>query len=326
MNRRLVVSIAMAQLAARAAVLHAQPARAVLPRIGVLSFGHPPSGPEPDPITGFRRGMRDLGHDDGRNIVLDLRYAEGRPDLLAANVAAFVRSNVDVILAGGPLPLQFARQATRTVPIVAISGSDPVREGWAQTLARPGGNVTGVQVTFLGLAAKQLEILQGAVPALERVAVMVAPAELDDPGVEAGARALGLQLTLLEVRGPDDFERAFETAAARRAQGLYAIATNTVVAHRTRLARLAIEHRLPSISELTLLADAGFLLSYGADLEALGRRAATYVDKILKGARAGELAIELPAVFEFVVNRKTAAALGMAMPQSLWMRATRLIE
>jgi putative ABC transport system substrate-binding protein len=326
MNRRFLVSFAMAQLAARAADLHAQPVHGAMPRIGVLSFGHPPSGPQPDPITGFRQGLRDLGHVDGRNIVLDVRHAEGRPDRLAANTAAFVQSKVDVILAGGPVPLQFARKATRTIPIVAISGSDPVREGWAQTLARPGGNVSGVQVTFLGLAAKQLEILQGAVPALERVAVMVAPAELDDPAVALGARALGLQLIMLEVRGADDFERAFAAAASHRAQGLYAIATNTVVAHRARLARLAIEHRLPSISELSLLADAGLLLSYGADLEALGRRAATYVDRILKGARVGELAIELPAVFEFVVNRMTATALGMTLPPSLWMRVTRVVE
>ncbi|MDM0109775.1 ABC transporter substrate-binding protein [Variovorax sp. J22R24] len=327
MNRRLVVSVAMAHLAAGPGIPRAQPVgRAAMPKIGILSFGQPRSGVDPDPIAGFVQGMRNLGYADGRNMVLDYRYAEGQPDRLAASVAALVELNVDVILAGGPLPLQFARKATRTIPIVAISGSDPVREGWAQTLARPGGNVTGVQVTFLELAAKQLEILQTAVPELERVAVLVAPAELNEPGVEAGARALGLELTTLEVKGPADFERAFKAAASRRAQGLYAIATNTIVAHRTRLAELAITHRLPSISELTLLANAGFLLSYGANLEALGVRAASYVDKILKGERPGDLAIELPAVFELVINRKTARALGMALPPSLWMRATRVIE
>jgi len=155
---------------------------------------------------------------------------------------------------------------------------------------------------------------------------MVAPAELNGPGVEAGARALGLELIMLEVKGPEDFERAFKFAASKRAQGLYAIATNTIVANRTRLAELAVSHQLPSICELTLLANAGFLLSYGADLEALGRRAATYVDKILKGDRPGDLAIELPAVFELVVNRKAAAALGLTIPQSVLMRATRVIE
>jgi putative ABC transport system substrate-binding protein len=326
MNRRFVVSIAMAHLASRASVLRAQPARVAMPRIGVLSFRSPPSGVDPDPIAGFRRGMRDLGYVDGRNIVLDHRYADGQPDRLATLVAELVQSKVDVILAGGPVPLQFARKATSTIPIVAISGSDPVREGWAQTLARPGGNVTGVQVTFLELAAKQLEILKTAVPELERVAVLVAPAELNDPDVEAGARALGLQLIMLGVRGPDDFERAFKEAASSRAQGLYAIATNTIVAHRTKLAELAVTYRLPSISELTLLANAGFLLSYGADLEALGLRAATYVDKVLKGERPGDMAIERPAVFELVINRKTARALGMTMPQSILMRATRVIE
>jgi putative ABC transport system substrate-binding protein len=179
---------------------------------------------------------------------------------------------------------------------------------------------------FLELASKQLEILKIAVPEMQRVAVMVAPAELNGPGVEAGARALGLELIMLEVKGPEDFERAFKFAASKRAQGLYAIATNTIVANRTRLAELAVSHQLPSICELTLLANAGFLLSYGADLEALGRRAATYVDKILKGDRPGDLAIELPAVFELVVNRKAAAALGLTIPQSVLMRATRVIE
>lgn len=325
-NRRIVVSIAMAHIATYASALRAQPARATMPRVGVLSFRSPPTGVDPDPIAGFLRGMRDLGYVDGRNIVLDYRYADGRPDRLATLVTELVQSKVDVILAGGPVPLQFARKATSTIPIVAISGSDPVREGWAKTLARPGGNVTGVQVTFLELAAKQLEILKTAVPELERVAVLLAPAELSDPSVEAGARALGLQLIMLEVRTPDDFERAFKVAAESRAQGLYAIATNSIVAHRTKLAELAVTHRLPSISELTLLANAGFLLSYGADLDALGLRAATYVDKVLKGERPGDMAIELPALFELVVNRKTARALGMTMPQAILMRATRVVE
>jgi putative ABC transport system substrate-binding protein len=327
MNRRIViVSIAMAHIASGASALRAQPARATMPRIGVLSFRSPPPGVDPDPIAGFRRGMRNLGYVDGRNIVLDYRYADGQPDRLATLVTELVQSKVDVILAGGPVPLQFARKATSTIPIVAISGSDPVREGWAQTLARPGGNVTGVQVTFLALAAKQLEILKTAVPKLERVAVLLAPTELSDPGVEAGARALGLQLIMLEVSGPDDFERAFKHAASSRAQGLYAIATNTIVAHRTKLAELAVNYQLPSISELTLLANAGFLLSYGADLDALGLRAATYVDKVLKGERPSDMAIELPAVFELVINSKTAKALGMSMPLSILMRATRVIE
>jgi putative ABC transport system substrate-binding protein len=326
MNRRFMVSVAIAHLAGRSAVLHAQPTKAAMPRVGMLSFGHPPSGVDPDPMTGFRQGMRALGYVDGRNIVFDDRYADGQTDRLGTLVAELVKLNVDVILAGGPVPLQFARKATSTIPIVAISGSDPVREGWAQTLARPGGNVTGVQVTFLELASKQLEILKSAVPEMERVAVLVAPAELNAPSVEAGARALGLELIMLEVRRPEEFEQAFKLAASRRAQGLYAIATNTIVANRTKLAELAIGYRLPSICELTLLANAGFLLSYGADLEALGRRAATYVDKILRGERPGDLAIELPAVFELVVNRKTATALGMTMPPSVLMRATRVIE
>ncbi len=211
------------------------------------------------------------------------------------------------------------------MPIVSIGGSDPVREGWAKTLSRPGGNVTGLTVTFPELAPKQLELLKQAVPGLARVAVLMAPAELNWPGMDADARALGLQLLTLEVQGPEDFDTAFKNATASGAQGLYAIATNTIVANRSRIAELAVVHRLPSISELTLLADAGFLMAYGADLNALGRRAAGYVDKILRGASPGDLPIERPTDFELVINRKTAVLLGVRLPQSVELRANRVI-
>ena len=292
----------------------------------MLYFGTALSGVDPDPNAGFRQGMRELGYVEGLNLQLDFRHAEGRPDRMGALAAELVQMKVDVIVAGGPVPLAAARQATSTIPIVVIGGSDPVRAGWAQTLARPGGNVTGMTVTFPELASKQLELLKQAVPDLVRVAILVAPAEIEELRLEAGARDLGLQLITLEVQTSKDFEAAFQAASAARAQGVYAIATNTIVSQRKRVAELALNHRLPSISELTLLANVGFLMGYGADLEALGRRAATYVDKILKGARPGDLPIERPTDLELVVNLKTARAIGMTLPEALMLRVQRVIE
>lgn len=328
MKRRHLLEFGAASLAAHPAMLWAQPAAAAMPRIGVLSFGTAPSGTNPDPATGFRKGLRELGLVEGRNLMIDYRYADGRPDRLAALAAELVQLRVQVILAGGPATLQAARNATSTIAIVAMAGQDPVDEGWAQSLARPGGNVTGLTVTFPELGPKQLELLQHAVPGLARVAVLLAPAEFTKGQqiLDAGARALGLQLQMLEVSGADDFEAAFKRATQGRAQGLYAIDTNTIVTHRFRLAELAVSARLPSVSGFALLAEAGFLMSYGTDINALGRRAATYVDKILKGARPGDLAIERPTEFELVINRKTAGALGIALPRSLLLRADRVIE
>jgi len=327
-RRRLVTSIAAASLAGRPAILRAQATGAALPRIGVLSFGTAPSGLDPDPSAGFRDGMRELGYSAGSNLLLEYRYADGRPDRLARQVEDLVQLKVDVIVAGGPVALQAARIATSTIPIVVIGGSDPVREGWAQSLARPGGNVTGFTVTFPELGSKQLEILGQALLGLARVAVILAPAELPKggPSLEESAGALGLQLQMLEVGGPEDFEAAFTRARQGRAQGLYAVATNTIVSNRSRLAELSINSRLPAISELTLLAEAGFLMSYGADLDALGRRAATYAARILRGTRAGDLPVERPSVLELVINRRTARLLGITLPQSVLLRANRLIE
>ena len=326
-RRRLLEFIAAGGLAGGVTLLRAQPA-AAMPRIGVLSFGTAPAGSNPDPATGFRQGLRELGLVEGRNLVIEYRYADGRPERLAALAAELVQLKVQVILAGGPAPLQAARSATSTIAIVALAGQDPVEEGWAQSLARPGGNVTGLTVTFPELGPKKLELLQQAVPGLARVAVLLAPAELTkgQQTLEAGARTLGLQLQLLEVSAPDDFEAAFKRATHGRAQGLYAIDTNTIVTHRSRLAELALSARLPSVTGFALLAEAGFLMSYGADLDALGRRAATYVDKILKGARPGDLAIERPTEFELVINRKTAGVLGVTLAKSLLLRANKVIQ
>ena len=302
-----------------------------MPRIGILSFDGAPSGRNPDPSRGFLIGLREHGYVEGQNILIERRYADGRADRLAVLAAELVQLKVDVILAGGPDPREAARQATSTIPIITTSGANPVREGWARSLARPGGNVTGLTVTFDELDGKRLELLKQAFPHVVRVAVLLDPVAIGDvkafmQAMESSARPLGLQLQVMEVRGPDDIEAAFTLARKHRVQAVYAIPTNTLVTHRSRVAALAAEDKLLSISAFAWMAQAGFLMTYGADLDDLGRRAISIMDKILKGARPGDLPIEQPTKFQLIVNVKTARGLGITIPQSLLHRADEVIE
>ncbi len=309
--------------------LRAQARATEMRRIGLLSFGSAPGGPNPDPSAGFLDGLRELGYVEGRNLVIEARYADGRPERLEALAGELARTTPELIVAGGPASVNAARAATSTLPIVAIGVIDPVGHGWAQSLARPGGNLTGLTVTFPELGPKLLEVLKEARPGLARIAVLRASAELgprdSSPVLLSGARALGLELQWLDIDDAGDLEPAFERAAQGRAQGLYAPATNLIVAHRRRIAELAQRARLPAISEFPLMAQAGFVLSYGTDLAALARRAASFVDKILRGARPGDLPIELPAKFELVANLGAARAIGMALPAVTLQRADRVI-
>jgi putative tryptophan/tyrosine transport system substrate-binding protein len=305
--------------------------RATLPRIGILSFDRAPSATNPDPAQGFERGLRELGYVEGQNIVIERRYADGRPERLAPLAAELVQLKVDVILAGGPGPREAARQATSAIPIVTISGVDPVKEGWARSLARPGGNLTGLTVTFEELDGKRLELLKQAFPAVVRVAVLLDPVAIGDvrafmQAMEASARPLGLQLPVLEVRDASELDTAFSLARQLRAQALYPISTNTIVTLRTRIAALSTRDKLLSIGSFPWMAQAGFLMTYGADPDDLGRRAITMMDKILKGARPGDLPIEQPTKFQLIVNLKTAKALGITIPPSLLLRADEVIE
>jgi len=303
-------------------------ARADRPKVGILSFGPAPSGTDPDPDVGVRQGLREFGYVEGRNIVIERRYADGMPDRLAAQAAELVRMKMDVILAGGPATLVAARKATQSIPIVTISGSDPVRAGWAESLAHPGGNVTGLTVTFPELDLKRLEILKEAFPEIRGVAVLTEfrPDLRFKEEMEAGARQLKLELQFIEVPREDEIDRAFTTARQGRAQALLAVATNVVVNHRSRLAALAATDRMVSISEFPLMAQAGFVLTYGADLDDLVRRSIGQIDKILNGARAGELPIERPTKFRLTVNLQAAKALALTIPQSLISRADEVIQ
>lgn len=329
-RRRLCRWMACSAVGLPAGLPWAQPRERVA-RVGVLSLGAPPEPPRPDPEAAFFEAMRGLGYVEGRDIVFERRFAMGRLDRLAGLAVELVQAQVDVIATAGPAQVAAAAAATRRIPIVAVAGSDPVADGWAQSLARPGGNVTGLTVTFPEMASKRLELLKEAVPRLSRVAVLYEVA--DGPGwdrslgaLQADARRIGLELQRLPIRRAADLEPAFEAAQAARAQALLAYAVDIVFQQRERVAKLALARRLPSMSDFALLAYSGFLLSYGADLDDLARRAAGYVDRILKGARPAEMPIERPARFQLVLNLRSARALGLELPHSLLLRADRVID
>ena len=324
----LAMAVAVAALAAGPRLVEAQ-TPAPMARIGMLSFFAAPSGAHSDPNeAGFRQGLREAGFDEGRNVVIERRFADGQADRLEAMAAELVRLKVDAILAAGQPSREAARKATATIPIVTLSGSDPVREGWATSLARPGGNVTGITFTFPELGPKRLELLKEAVPALRRIAVLIDPVEVVDAAdvvreTEAAARRLGLQMQVIEIGAKQDLEAAFARARRDNAQAVVPIA---MWAHREQVAALAARDRLAAIGEGSQEVQAGLLIGYGADLDDLVRRSALQVAKILKGARAGDLPIERPTKFRLSVNLKTAKALGIAMPRALLARADEVVE
>ena len=321
----------MAAVAALAGIgaaptLKAQAARG--PRIGILSLESESAADST--LKGFVVGMRELGYVEGRNIAFERRFANRRPANLSGFADELVRSKVDVILVAGPFALEAARRATQVIPIVVVGGSDPVAEGWARTLARPGGNVTGLTVTHPGVGLKRLELLKEALPALTRVALLVAPQELPAQvmldQMQRPAHALGVQLQLVEVREPADFERGLRSARQAGTQGVISFETPIVVANRTLVAEVVERERLAWIGEFAAFGHDGMLMAYGADLEDLLRRAATYVDRILKGARAGDLPIERPTKLDLLLDQRVARALGLGFPQSLILTATRVID
>jgi len=336
MDRRTFVStLALGTLVAPLAAGGQQTGK--VPRVGVLSLGTAPSTTSPrDPNEGFRQGLRELGYVEGRDVVIEWRYADQRTDRLADLAAELVRLNVDVIHVGGGAVLNAARAATTTIPIVAVAGSDPVGAGWAASLARPGGNVTGLTVSYPEVVGKQLEFLKAALPRLSRAAVLwdSAGAEaLSAPrniqvmnALQAAGRTLGVQPRIVEIWSPEDFNTAFDTAKRHRAEAVIVRESAMMFVHRARLADLAERHRLPTIGMTRPGAEAGLLMAYAADLSDLHRRAARYVDKILKGAKPGDLPIERPTTFELIVNLKTAKALGLTIPPSLLLRADHVIK
>jgi putative tryptophan/tyrosine transport system substrate-binding protein len=301
-------------------------------RIGFLELDR--AAEEPRTREAFFRVLRDLGYVEGRNLVIEYRDAMGKTERFPALAAELVALKVDVIVtAGGTLAAQAAKQATTTIPIVFASVGDPVAEGLVTSLARPGGNLTGLSAVFPELVGKWLEVLRQAVPGVSRVALLLKPDSLPDraktdrlKAADVAARAMGMRLQVVEARGPEDFDRAFSDMTRARAEALTVWATPVFNLERRRLAQLAAKNRLPAMYSFRTYVDAGGLMSYGPDRPEMFRRAATYVDKILKGAKPGDLPVEQPTKFELVINLKAANAIGLTIPPSLLQRANQVIE
>ncbi len=281
----------------------------------------------------FLQGLRDLGYAEGRNVAIEYRDAEGKLDRLPALAAELVALKVDVIVASGTLAALAAKQATRTLPIVLSPAADPVTSGLVTSLARPGGNVTGLSVLGPELVGKRLELLKQAVPGVNRVAVLWQPGAFGErteknllKDAEVAARALGVQLQFVEARGPADLQRAFSDMTKARADALIVVGSAMLLDERRRLVDLAAKNRLPVGYPWREPVDAGGLMSYGTNIADLCRRAATYVDKILKGAKPADLPVEQPTKFELLINLKTAKALGLTIPQSVLGRADEVIQ
>jgi len=321
----LVLSLLVAPLAA-----DAQPSTNV-PRIALLSGRRTPTPATPDAnAEAFRQGLRDLGYLEGTNILVDYPYAEAREDHIPSLVAELVRK-VDVLVSTSTTAILAAKQVTTTIPIVMVTQVDPVATGIVKSLARPGGNITGLTRFTRELTGKRLELLQEVVPTLARVGVLVDADSTASATVlkdyEAAAHALKITLQAVEVRSSNpDFEGAFHAAAQARVSSLITVRSGLAITYRQQIANLVIKHRLPSMSEGSDFVEAGGLMSYAANDTESFKRAAYYVDKLLKGAKASDLPIEQPTTFELIINLKTAAQLGLTIPPSFLFQATKVIR
>jgi putative ABC transport system substrate-binding protein len=326
-RREFIGSLSGSLLAAPFAAEGQQAAK--IARIGWLG-DRPAAGPR---LEGFFKGLRDLDYVEGRNLMIEYRYAEGKPERYPALAAELVALKVDVIVSANTLGTLAAKQATKTIPIVFVGAADPVQSGLVTSLARPGGNATGLSALSPELVGKCLELLAQAVPGVSRVAVLWQPGAQGErtdkdmlKGADVAARALGMRLQFVEARGPTEFDRAFSDMTRARADALTVLGSAMFNNERRRLVDLAAKNRLPAVYSGRASVDAGGLMSYGPNIADLWRRAATYVDKILKGAKPGDLPIEQPTKFELVINLKTAKALGLTIPPALLQRADQVIE
>jgi putative tryptophan/tyrosine transport system substrate-binding protein len=281
-------------------------------------------------VEAFRQGLHDLGYVEGKNIAIEWRFAEGQEARVAPLVAELVHMRVDIIVTDGNQTTSVAKSETKRIPIVMASESDPVGLGDVTSLARPGGNITGLSNLIEGLSAKRLEILTETIPGISRVGAIWNPenpqAVSSFKEAQIAAQALAVQLQSLEVHGPNDFESAFQAATKSRTRALSVLSDALMFTHRTRILALAAKHKLPTMHTQSLWVEAGGLMSYGTYFPDLWRRAATYVDKILKGAKPADLPVEQPAKFEFVINLKTARQIGLTIPPNVLARADRVIK
>ena len=314
-------------LLALGVIAQAQQAKKIR-RIGYLTSATPDG--QSARIEAFRQGLRELGYVEGKNIVIEYRYAEEKLDRLPALAAELVRLKVDVIVTGGAGNTRAAKAATSTIPIVMTQDPDPVGNGFVASLARPGGNITGLSTQGPEVSGKRLELLKETVPKLSQLVVFGTSTipghalSLREVGLAAGA--LNVQLQYLDVLGPQDTETAFRAVSKWRADALFVLGGAVLISQRTRILEFAAKSRLPAIYEAPSVVDQGGLMSYGVNRADLDRRAATYVDKILKGAKPADLPVEQPKKFEFVINLKAAKQIGLTIPPNVLVRADRVIK
>jgi putative ABC transport system substrate-binding protein len=320
-------TIVVALMACQATTEAQQPAKKIA-RIGLLIASSPsPASPR---VEAFRHGLRELGYVEGKNIVIDYRYGEGKPDRLPALAAELVRLKIDIIVTGGSAPTRAAKDGTAMIPIVMMQDVDPVGNGFIASLARPGGNITGLSAINPELSTKQLEVAREIIPKVSRLAVLYDPRNpVNIPAwkeIEHTATALRIKLLPIEVRAAEDYEPAFAAATQGRVEGLLVRREPLNQTYRTRIVSLAARNKLPAIYPGKQYVEVGGLMSYGVDSADLNRRAATYVDKILKGAKPADLPVEQPMKFELVINLKAAKQIGLAIPQSVLYRADKVIK
>ena len=322
-------SISVAAMLLAVAVLAEAQQPTKVSRIGFLATVSPST--ISDRVEAFRQGLRELGYVEGKNIVIEWRYAEGKADRLPGLAAELVGLKVDIIVTTGPIVTRAAKEATSTIPIVMTNEGDPVGTGFVASLARPGGNITGLSTLAPELSGKRLELLKEIIPQLSRVAVFGTSTLPDNAQrlreVELAAKAFGVKLQYLDVLGPKDIETAFRAAVKGRADAmLWQVAGGVANAHRTQILELAVKSRLPAIYHNSLYVDAGGLMTYSASATGLDRRAATYVDRILKGAKPADLPVEQPKKFELIINLKAAKQIGLTIPPNVLVRADKVIK
>jgi putative ABC transport system substrate-binding protein len=300
-------------------------------RIGFLTARPRPTKSNPDVDYGaFVQGMRELGYVDRKNLVIEWRSADGKYERLPSLAAELLRMKVEVVVTQGSPATQAAQRASRTIPIVAAVVNDPIGSGFAESLARPGGNITGLSLILANLSPKHVELLKTIMPRLSGVAVLMNPGNPGHPGilksVQSAARQIGLTVLPVYARAPDEIERGFATMKQKRTDAVVVAGDPLFSTQGAQIAELALKTRIPAITPWQYHTAAGSLMSYGQNLTEFHRRAAGYVDKILKGAKPGELPIEQPTTLHLAINRKTARALGLTIPQELLLRADEVIE
>jgi putative tryptophan/tyrosine transport system substrate-binding protein len=327
MKKKSLFLLMVVLVGARGIIADAQQPPTKIPRIGYLMT----RSLDPVRTEALRQGLRELGYVEGKTIVIEWRSAEGKLDHVPALVAELVRFNVDVIVTAGPLPTRVSKDATSTIPIVMTQVNDPVGNGFVASLARPGGNITGLSTLAPEISGKQLELLKEILPSLSRAAVFGTSTQ---PGnsqmlkeVELAAAALAVKLQYVDVLSPEDIESAFRATVKGRAHAVLMIVASSVVGdHRQKIVDLAVKSRLPAIYPFSSYVEAGGLMSYSVNITDLDRRAATFVDKILKGTKPADLPVEQPKKFEFIINLKAAKQIGLTIPPNVLARADKVIR